>query len=98
MTKTLLKSQNFSAHTTKESRYFVLFLETCSNFDAEIRFFDKNDIIIVDVDLSISINFDLSNPEIDYRSITVNQANLLLDPTGSATLYINEAADPCYYL
>uniref|UniRef100_A0A914E6C1 Egg coat matrix protein n=1 Tax=Acrobeloides nanus TaxID=290746 RepID=A0A914E6C1_9BILA len=73
-------------------------LETCSNFDAEIRFFDKNDVMIVDVDLSISTNFDLSNPEIDYRSITVNQANLLLDPTGSATLYINEAADPCYYL
>jgi hypothetical protein len=73
------------------------FLETCSNLNATMQMFDKNNDMLAEVTFEILNTFDLSNPELDYRSVIVDVTNLLIDPRADATLYSN-LVDACYHL
>lgn len=45
----------------------------------------------------IVTNFELADPEIDYRNVTVDYLSIPMDPTSSATLYTN-MVDGCYQM
>jgi hypothetical protein len=80
-----------------EMPYIYEFSETCSNFEADIRFFDKNDNMLADLAMNIYTTFDLTNPVVDNRNISVDVVNILMDPGADPTLYTN-IGDACYNL
>uniref|UniRef100_A0A914CQ70 Uncharacterized protein n=1 Tax=Acrobeloides nanus TaxID=290746 RepID=A0A914CQ70_9BILA len=81
--------------TIKQPEYYPT--ETCSNFEADIRFFDKDDNMLADFAMKIYTTFDLTNPVVDNRNISVDVVNILMDPEADPTLYTN-IGDACYHL
>lgn len=71
-----------------------LFIETCKSFNANITIFNSSSDTLAFVNFTVSTNFDLANPEIDYRDISIVSHGTPIDPNANIFLEIN-AVNEC---